>query len=390
MNHFKKIILLIDLSESYGRNFIKGINRYSDIFGPWSFCKMPPFYREKYGIDGILEFAKSWEADGIIGQFYNTAEINKLIDENIYPIAVDFREKFDQVSNISGDYLQAGKMAAEYFLAKGYKNFAYYGFHETVWSRERERGFTQTLRRQGFQTSVYAPQPVSSHNFWYYAPSPLQEWLNSLKKPVAIFTCDDSRSEHLAEAARLSNIHIPQEVALLGIDNDEIICNFSSPPLSSIQQDEENAGYQAAQLLDKMITHQQNVKEDILVKPLRIITRQSTDMLALEDPFVRKALIFIQENLDKLIHVDDVTNVVPLSRRALEKRFRKATGRSVYQEIQRQRIQKVVKLLLDSNLTITDIAILCGYEDNKNLSRIFTGIHGVTPLQYRKKYRFQH
>ena len=388
MNKHRKIILLTDLSESYFRNFTKGVTRYADVFGPWSFCKMPPFFREKYGIKGILDFAKEWGADGIVGQFYNTDEINTLIEAGLYILAADFREKFENIPNISGNYILSGEMAAEYFLAKGFKNYAYYGFNETVWSRERETGYRNRLLKEGIQVSSYTPETVSSHNFWFYKPSPLLEWIKSLPKPVAIFTCDDSRSEHLVQAARLAGIRIPEDASVLGVDNDEIICTSSVPPLSSIAQDEENAGYLAAELLDRMIKHKRIITEDIHVQPLRIITRQSTEMLAMNDDFVRKALIFIQDNLDNRINVHDVVREVPLSRRALEKRFFQATGRTIYQEIVHQRMQRVVKLLLESNLSITEIAVHCGYNDNKNLSRIFASIYGQTPLQYRKKYHF--
>lgn len=389
MEEAHKIILLVDLSESYGRNLIRGINRYSDSHSPASFCKMPPFFRETYGIEGILKFAREWGADGIIGQFYNTDEIDGLIKAGLYIIAVDFQEKFRQIPNISGAYRKSGEMAAHYFLSKGYKNFGFYGFHQTVWSREREEGFYAILLKNGFEASVFTPAAVSSHNFWYYQPSPLQDWLLSLKKPVAIFACDDNRNEHLVEAAKLANLHIPEEIALLGVDNDEIICQYSSPPLSSIQQDEENAGYRAASLMARMIKEKKLICEDIHVEPLRVVTRQSTDMLAVEDEYIRKALIFIHNNLDNEIYVDDVAKQVLLSRRALEKRFLKATGRTVYQEIQNKRIEKVVSLLLESNLSIQDIAIKCGYQDSKNLSRIFSSIHKLSPSQYRKKYLFQ-
>jgi len=379
-----KIILLIDLSESFGRNLIRGISRYSDIYGPWSFCKMPPFYRESYGIEGILDFAKEWGAHGIIGQFNHSDEISKLIDEGLYIIAVDFREQFEQIPNISGDYIKSGELAADYFLSKGHKNFAFYGTHDTVWSREREKGFHAHLNAHGYEISAYAPNTVKSHNFWYYTPSPLQDWLVSLPKPVAIFTCDDNSAEHLLESCKLAGLHIPEEVAILGTDNDEIICQYANPPLSSIQQEEENGGYHSAELMARMIREKQIIKEDIILKPLRIITRRSTETLALEDPYVKKTLIYITENLDKPMQVADLVKIVPLSRRALEKRFFNAIGRSMYQEIQRLRMEKVVSLLLDTDLTVNEISMLCGFPDSKNLSRLFTSIYHMTPIKFRK------
>ena len=130
-----KIILLIDISEEYGQNLLKGISKYSKEHGPWIFCKMPLFYRETLGMEGIVNFAKEWEADGIIGQLYNDQDIKKVLDAGIYLIAEDFKERFSDISNITGGYYEAGEMGAEYFLKKGFKNFAFYGFKNIVWSR---------------------------------------------------------------------------------------------------------------------------------------------------------------------------------------------------------------------------------------------------------------
>lgn len=380
-----KIILLIDLSESFGRNLIRGISRYSDIYGPWSFCKMPPFYRETYGIEGILDFANEWGAHGIIGQFHQSEEISKLIDSGLFILAVDFREQFNQISNISGDYAKSGELAAEYFLSKGHKHFAFYGTHDTVWSREREKGYRDYLKAHGFDISTYAPNAVRSHNFWYYTPSPLQDWLLSLPKPIAIFACDDNRAEHLLESCKLAALNIPEEVAILGTDNDEIICQYANPPLSSIQQEEENGGYRAAALMARMIREKRIIKEDIILKPLRIITRRSTETLAIVDPYVKKSLLYIRENLDKPLHVSDLVKIVPLSRRGLEKRFSKVMGRSMYKEIQRLRMEKVISLLLDTELSVYEISMICGFPDSKNLSRQFSSLYKMTPIQFRKR-----
>lgn len=379
-----KIILLIDLSESFGRNMIRGIARYSSIYGPWSFCKMPPFYRETYGTDGILKFAKDWGAHGIIGQFQQNDDVQKLIEAGLFTIAVDFQEPFKQISNVSGDYIKSGKLAADYFLEKGYKHFAFYGTQQTVWSRERFKGYQNHLKQSGFDVYDFEPHSVKTHNFWYYSPSPLQEWLISLPKPIAIFTCDDNSAEHVLEAAKIAKLNIPEEVAVLGTDNDEMICQYANPPLSSIQQDDETGGYRVAELMARMIKENKYIKEDIILNPLRIITRRSTETLAIEDAHIKACLLYIKENLNKPLHTNDLLQLVPLSRRVLEKKFFQTIGNSIYKEIQRQRIEKVVALLLDTNLQVAEIAALCGFTDSKNLSRLFKETYTLTPLQFRK------
>ena len=133
-----KIILLSDFAEEFGKNLLRGIARYSKEHGPWTFCRMPGYYRETIGIDGILAWAKEWKADGIIGQFYNNEEVWKFTQAKIPVIAQDFKERFQEIPNITGAYKETGRMAAEYFLRKGFKNFAFYGFRNIVWSRERQ------------------------------------------------------------------------------------------------------------------------------------------------------------------------------------------------------------------------------------------------------------
>lgn len=385
MKHHK-IILHLDLSESFSRNLIRGLNKYSEVFGPWSFCKMPASFSEAKGIDELLNFSKEWGAQGIIGQFENETDVQAIIDQGLFIIAVDLKEAFNNITNISGDYYESGKMAAEYFLSKGFKNFAFYGTPNVVWSRERERGFRDSLDKNGHTLLSFSPKIIDNH-FWYYTPSPLQKWLQSLPKPVAIFACDDNRAEHIVQAAKIAKLHVPEEIGVLGVDNDEVICLYSNPSISSIQQDEEGGGFKAAALMDKMIRQKKTIKEDIILKPLRIITRRSTEFTAITDQYVINTLIYIRENLEKAITVNDLPQVIGLSRRALEKRFLKITGRSIYKEIQRQRVEKVVNLLMETSLSINEIAHISGFSDSKNLARCFYSFHKMTPLKYRKKYQ---
>ena len=262
-----KIILLIDFAEEYSKSLLKGISKYSKEHGPWIFCRMPLFQRETIGLDGILEWALEWEADGIIGQLYNDPKISKIVEAGIPVIAQDFKERFKEIPNITGDHYEAGKMGAEYFLRKGFKNFAFYGFKDIVWSRERADGFEDRVKKAGHQVHYFEHIMARTSELWYYKPSPLSQWLKSLPKPIALMTCDDNQGQHITEACRQSNIRIPEHVAVLGVDNDEMICEFSDPPLSSIGQDAEKGGYDAAKLLHHMIEHGTADYYDIIVKP---------------------------------------------------------------------------------------------------------------------------
>lgn len=381
-----KILILVDLSEEYARALLRGVSKYAEINGPWSFCKMPLSYREKYGITGILNFAKNWGADGIIAQLYNTKDVKKLIDSGICIIAQDFKNRFEGIPNLTGNYFQTGVLAAEYFLSKGYENFAFSGFSEYVWSRERYDGYSERLQKAGLNVHLFNTVETPEHEMWYYNDSPLSQWLLNLPKPLAVLTCDDRHANQLVEACRINKIKVPDQVAILGVDNDEVICNMSNPPISSIALDVENAGYKIGELMESMIKKEKDFYEDVIVEPTTIITRQSTDIFAIKDDQVLKALRYISENINDKVQVSDVLQSIPLCRRSLEKRFISIIGRSIYQEILRQKMERASFLLLESNLTVSDIAIQCGLDDDKNFSRLFQKNNKISPLQFRKKF----
>lgn len=381
-----KIILLIDFGEDFSKRLLQGIVKYSREHGPWIFCRMPLYYRETIGIKGILEWALEWGANGIIGQLYNHNDITSLVQAGIPVIAQDFKERFTDIPNITGAYHETGQLAADYFLKKGFKQFAFYGFKDIVWSRERAEGFEQRIKQAGYQVHSFQQVQNRSSDLWYYLPSSLSEWLTSLPKPIAIMTCDDRQGQHITEACRHSGIRIPEEVAVLGVDNDEMICDLSDPPLSSIALDAEKGGYDSARLLDLMIREGIDKAYDIIVKPTQVVTRQSTDIYATHDDYIASSLKFIHQNIDKNLQVDDVVRQVPLSRRALEKRFLEITGYPIYKYIANLRIEKFSQKLLETDMTVFEIALDMGLTDTKNIARQFRQVKGCTPLEYRHRY----
>lgn len=382
-----KIILLLDFAEDYSKSLMKGVNAYSREKGPWIFCRMPLFHRETVGVDGILKWAKEWGADGIIGQLYNGNDINKFVQAGIPVIAQDFKERFQDIPNITGAYRETGQLGADYFLKKGFKNFAFYGFGDIVWSRERAEGFEERVNSMGLKVHYFEHKKARSTELWFYKSGSLNRWLKSLPKPIGLMACDDNQGQHITEACRNLGIRIPEEVAVLGVDNDEMICDLSDPPLSSISLDVEKGGYDAAQLLDHMIRHGAQDFEDIIVRPLQIITRHSTDIYATNDDHIATALKFIHQNVEKNLHVDAVVKQVPLSRRALEKRFIEITGYPIYKYIFNLRIEKFTKRLLETDMSVFEIALDMGLGDSKNIARQFRQVKGCSPSVYRNKYR---
>lgn len=380
-----KIILLLDFAEEYSKCLLKGISKYSAEHGHWSFCRMPLYYRETLGSKGILNWAEDWKAHGIIGQLYNEME-NDLYQSPIPVIAQDFKERFRFIPNITGQYRETGKLGAEYFLNKGYTQFAFYGFNNIVWSRERAEGFESAVNQAGFHVHYFEHKKARSTDIWYYKSNSLSKWLKSLPKPIALMACDDNQGVHITEACKQNNIRVPQEVAVLGVDNDVMLCELSDPPLSSIELDIERAGYDTARAMDLMITGRAKFYRDILVPPLKVVTRNSTDIYASQDDYVATVLDFIHKNIDQNLLVDHIIKEVPMSRRSLEKRFVEVTGLPIYKYIFKLRIEKLAQRLVSSEMSVFEIALEMGLSDSKNIARQFRQVMGCTPLEYRRRF----
>ena len=380
-----KILLLIDLSEQYGRSLMQGMVRYSNEHGPWVFCKMPIYFREKHGVKGVLKWARDWGANGIVAALESEAGASQIVASGIPVIAQDYKERFTNIPNITGNYHETGKMAARYFLSRGYRHFAFYGFGDIVWSRERAQGFEWQVRDAGYQVQYFESKKKGTHDLWYYKPSPLSAWLKSLPSNVALMACDDNQGHHILEACKIAGIRVPDDMAVLGVDNDELVCHLTEPSMSSIALDTERGGYEAARLLEHMIIHRVQNPGNIIIRPTAIVTRHSTDILATDDKMIANALKYIHQHIELNPGVKEVLAQIPLSRRALEIRFRNATGLPIYKYIQALRLEKFSNQLLVSESSIMDIAIGLGLGDNKNISRAFRKLKGCSPAEYRRR-----
>jgi LacI family transcriptional regulator len=242
------------------------------------------------------------------------------------------------------------------------------------------------LNARGFEVYNFEHEEIHVTDFWLYKPSALSKWLKSLPKPIAIMACDDARAQHITEACKHSNIKIPEEVAVLGVDNDEMTCNLSDPPISSVSLDTEKGGYEAARLMDLMLRGKIKKPRNVMVMPTYIVTRQSTDITATTNAHIAVALNYIHKNIEKNINVTNVLAQIPTSRRSLEKRFQEVTGTSVYKYILKLKMQRFSQRLLKTDKRISEIALDSGITLTNNLSRQFKQIHGCTPGEYRKKH----
>ena len=224
-----KILLLIDYSSEFDRKLLRGLVQYSKENGPWLFYRLPSYYSAMHGEQGILKWAKEWKADAIIGQWNNdTIDLQKEL--NIPVVLQNYHHRSVTYSNLTGDYKGTGRMAAQFFAKRMFRNFAYFGVKGVVWSDERCEGYRQEVKRIGGEFFSFESDKQEDE-----IRMEVSQWLQQLPKPVALFCCDDAHALFISETCRMNNIHIPEEIALLGVDNDELMCNISDPPISSIE-----------------------------------------------------------------------------------------------------------------------------------------------------------
>ena len=381
-----RLLFITDFTEQFAYRFLRGILDYSQGTEHWVVCKMPPSYKRQLGLEGVVAWAKEWRADVVIAQFDPEDDVTLFRKNGIVAMAQDYISKFDTIPNITGDYALTGTMAAEYFLSKGFTNFGFFGYNGVCWSDERCEAFRSRIMEscpEGSNFYMYDGQNID--NMWYYDQSELTEWLKSLPKPIAIMACDDNQGNILLQACELCGIHVPFDVAIIGVDNDEILCNMSNPSMSTINVDIERGGADAAAVAERMVKDPSYKGEDVVLKPLTVVERLSSSVFATNDKEVLMALRFIHANLDSKIMVTDVLDNVPMSRRLLEHRFKKMTGMTIYNYISIQRIERFAQLLISSNDSISEIAAKMDEFDTKSISRRFKELKGCTPSEFRKK-----
>ncbi|MCK9160441.1 MAG: DNA-binding transcriptional regulator [Bacteroidaceae bacterium] len=384
-----RLIFLTDFTEAYARYLLRGILKYSKGRDPWVVCRMPPSYKQHNGIAGVVDWAKKWEADAIIAQFDVDDDVSAFSENGIIALAQDYKSRFPGIPNITSDYRLAGRMAADFFIRKGYRSFAFFGYKDVVWSTEREEGFYEYIQAQGLGKNFYEYNNEQIENLWYYDSVPLISWLRALPSTTALLACDDNQAIKITEVCRTIGIKIPEEIAVLGVDNDTVVCNLSDPPLSSLQMNVEMGGYDAAALIEKMLKDKEMVPPDIFIKPLNIVNRISTDIYSTDDPYILTAIKFIHQNIVEKISVNDIVKQVPLSRRLLETRFKKVTGQSIYQYILNLKMEQFAQLLLISNESISEIASSVGFLDYKNLARQFRILKKCSPSEYRLRNKIK-
>jgi len=382
----KRVLILIETSRGFGRNLIEGIAQYATEQKSWNFflCDHDTASQNIHRLD-------TWNGDGLIArvndknlnQFFHKfpgEKINLAADDKEFPIHVRLNNE------------KCGQMAADHFWERGYRNFAYFSMGHTYWSKFRYYCFVTALA--GYESLCFLCPQANQKNsttlptlWWHGLDDSVLSWVASLPKPIGIFCANDNHAFYLVNLCRSYGIGVPEEAAILGIDNDESLCKPTMPPISSIDPNAQLIGYKSAKVLDAMMNKEPLPAFPILVDPLYIAIRQSTDNIAVNDPVLARALRFIRTEVARNLRVNDVAKEIGVSRGTLNNLFIQHLQSTPLKEILRVRMEWAKELLRDTPIHVTEISQMIGYQTPEYFSRAFMREVGCTPREYRSEHQ---
>ena len=378
-----KILLLTDYSQESERRFLNGFVKYTDTQGGCIFYPMSHLIsKTRDNSMEIIRMARKFKVDAIIGLWHNIniEEAKKL---GIPIFLRTYKKVYNEFPMLTGHYKEFGAYAANFFINQNFSNYAFIGMKDILWSISRYEGYSEQIHTtKKTETARYDVE-----NFQNEIEA-ISKWLSSLPKPVAMLACNDFMARQVTEICQLQGIKIPEEISLLGVDNDEFMCNISSPTLSSIKLNFEKHGYDIAQTLFKMIQEKRTWPARIPVEAMGVVERMSTNRKIIADPYIREIVDFINRNYTQEIDVKKLTSFIPLSRRAIELKFKKEMyPHTITSYMLKLRLDHFSRLLENSDLPISTAADKAGFVDSSNFSTLFKKHKGMTPSEYRKKYK---
>ena len=379
-----RIGLVFSYGLSYYRDIVRGVRAFAEARSHWSFTPIAT-EPEALGDLGPLEL------DGLIAHIF-TRDLAEAIVRlrkpvvNVSGVLPDL-----QIPRVIADHEQVGRLAAEHFLDRGLRHFGFFGYTDHAFSKGREAGFRRVVERAGFGVSSYLsedplhPEPTG---LWRWDHG-LRRWLVGLPRPVGVLCSHDIQGVQLSEVCHSAGLRVPDEVALLGVDDDDLFCQVARPPLSSVALPGERIGFEAARMLEGLLSRRGRHARPraVLLPSPGVMTRHSSDVLAIADPDVAAAVRFIRARALGPIGVPNVLEAVAVSRRSLERRFRASLGRGLGEEICRVRMEKARGLLSGTEMPIAQVATRSGFSEAKHLSTVFRRETGLTPTEYRKSSR---
>ncbi|MDR0338362.1 MAG: XylR family transcriptional regulator [Planctomycetaceae bacterium] len=381
-----QVAIILELSHEISRCMLRGILKFVRIYGAWSvdFVVGGPQ-------DQRLPNRRYWNGNGIIGRIPNQRVADEVINANLPTVIIDPIDEFlnpkhplSRCHNIRCDNIAVGQMAADYLLNSHFEQFAFVGEINNVnWSRLRQESFVSKITEAGFYCNVYSATEKVRKD-WNIERKFMSRWIQRLPKPLALFAGNDHRARQILDACQLASVPVPYQVAVLGVNNDQLLCEMTQPSLSSVPLDAENAGFNAAQILDQLMRHQTPPEKTLWFSPKQIIVRNSTEQIHVTNKHLINALDFIRINAGMNIRVSDVARHVGVTRQWIERACKHELGHSIMDEIKRIRIQTIRSLVGQTTIPFQEIAKQCGFECVNHLGIIFKKEFGITMSEYRK------
>ncbi len=377
----RHVALVIETSSVYGRDLLSGIVRFMRMHDQWSvFLEQRDLWKQPPSWLG------QWRGDGIISRATTPKLLDAIAKTGVPLVDVTDRKGDSRLPLVRSDDVTIGHMAADHLLERGFQRFGFCGFTNESWSERREDAFADRVGQKiGATCSRYnSVWHGPSARSWEDQQQRIAAWLEQSAPPFAVMACNDLRGQHVIDACAKLNLAVPEQVAVIGVDNDELLCRVCSPPLSSVIPNAETVGFRAAEVLARMMDGETIRDHAQWIEPLGVATRQSTDVVAIDDREIAAALRYIRQNACRGITVRQVVQNNPVSRSTLERQVRKYLGRTPQQEIREVQIKRVRELLLTTDLALDEIATLCGFDHPEYLHVVFKRITGMTPGQFRR------
>jgi LacI family transcriptional regulator len=377
MSHIPQVAILVDTSRSYGRDIVRGIRRYVAEHGPWSLYLEPRDLRSTFP-----DWLKKWRGDGILSRTVDEKMLRQLKATKLPVVELRTSVLKHPFPFVGMDNSVVGARVAEHLRNRGFHHFGCVQDVSENFFVERSDRFIRAVCDAGFECPVFQ----SERSNWEQHQRALVAWLLKLPKPAGVFAVNDQLGFWVLDAARRAGIAVPEELAVVGAENDNMLCETASPPLSSLRLRGQVVGHAAARLLDEWMQRKRIPKpgEKHLHLPGDIVVRQSSDIVAVEDPRIAAALRFIRQHATENLDVTRVAREVALSRSVLERRMKALIGRSPGEEINRLRFAAVEKLLAQTDLTLDAIAARCGFTHPQYMAEAFRKRSGITPGEFRR------
>lgn len=372
------VALLIETSLASGRDILRGIARYVREHESWA------LYHEPHGLtDRLPRWLSRWKGDGIIARIQTQAMAAAIARSGIPAVDVLGVEPSRAFPLVHVDNGAVARMAAEHLRERGLENFGFFGIEAENWSQERYAAFSAAVAPNPVALYELPRQALMSRS-WDKAEDRLARWVAQLPRPAGVLICSDQRGAHFLEACRRAGVVVPDEVAVIGVDNDEPLCEACDPPLSSVQPGHARVGYEASALLDRLLHGVSIPREPTLLPPQEIVARLSTDTLAVADRALVAALRLIREHGHRGLTVEALTRHVGISRSVLQRRFRAVLKRSIHDEILAARIKQARELLTKTDLPLATVAERAGFTHQEYMGAVFKARLGTTPARLRR------